>query len=105
MAAQDPTIRRLSAIKAIHTKHARMSPAERAAATEAARAAYTRQLEDQVDPERKLDPEDRAVRVSFLRKAKLAEMSLKAAKARQARRDAEAAAEVDALLSAEAGVA
>lgn len=59
---------------------------DRAAATAAARAAQTRALEDQVDPERRLLPAERAKRVENARIAQLQRMALASAKARRHRK-------------------
>jgi hypothetical protein len=58
----------------------------RTAATAAARAAQTRALEDQVDPDRRLLPAERAKRVENARNAQLQRMALASAKARRQRK-------------------
>lgn len=67
--------------------------------------ALQRRLEDQVDPDRQLDPEDRERRVAYLRRAHFAELARRSVQARArnraARAAAEAAAEIDALVALE----
>jgi hypothetical protein len=53
--------------------------------TRAARAAVVQKFEDEVDPERILDPADRAVRAASARKAYMLGLSLKSAKVRRER--------------------
>lgn len=104
MASNDPVINREAGKKAIRTRLSRMSPAERKAMTEAARAAYLQQLENEVDPGHELDPADRTQRAADLRKARLADAALRARREKlAAQRAAEAEAELDEILSAEAG--
>lgn len=107
MAAKDPATRKSIAEKAIYERLSRMTAAERVAATEPARAERMRQLEDEVDPRRELDEAERARRVTYLLRSRMAEISLLGVKAREekraARLQAEAEAELDAMLSAEAG--
>lgn len=58
---------------------------DRSARTAPAREAFERRFEDQVDPERKLDPADRAKRAEHARKAYFARLALASAKARRLR--------------------
>ena len=58
---------------------------DRAAATAAARAAQQRALEDKVDPDRQLTPDQRAKRVENARQAHMQRMALASAKARRLR--------------------
>jgi hypothetical protein len=101
MAARDPQVRTAAARQAIHTRWSRASQADRKAATEAARAARRQQLEDRVDPERKLDPADRDARVRALVRAELARIARLGVEARRAKRRAAEDAELDRLIEAE----
>jgi hypothetical protein len=51
--------------------------------TAAARKEFLRRFEDQVDPERKLDPAERARRAEHAKKAHMARLALASAKARR----------------------
>ena len=53
--------------------------------TKAARAAFNARFDDEVDPERILDPADRAARAAAARKAYMLGMSLKSARVRRER--------------------
>ena len=53
--------------------------------TKAARAAFDKRFEDEVDPERVLDPEDRAARAAAARKAYMLRLSMRSAKVRRER--------------------
>ena len=53
--------------------------------TKAARAAFNARFDDEVDPERILDPADRAARAASARKAYMLRMSMKSAKLRRER--------------------
>ena len=53
--------------------------------TKAARAAVVQKFEDEVDPERILDPADRAARAASARKAYMLRLSMKSAKVRRER--------------------
>ena len=53
--------------------------------TKAARAAFNTRFEDEVDPERILDPADRAARAASARKAYMLGLSMKSAKVRRER--------------------
>ena len=103
MAARDPERRRLAATIASNTYLARVT--DRASMTAAARSARLKQFEDEVDPRRELDPDERARRVANLRRAHLAKAALASVKARAARKaaaeQAQADAELDQILVAE----
>ncbi len=58
---------------------------DRTARTAPGREAFNRRFEDEVDPDRLLDPAERAVRVEHARKAYFASLALKSAQARRAR--------------------
>lgn len=85
MAAHSPTDRRISAQIAAHAKWATCDPV---AGTAAARAAFDQRFVDEVDPERALDPVERARRAGHARKAYFARLALASAQARRARRTA-----------------
>jgi hypothetical protein len=53
--------------------------------TKAARAAFNTRFDDEVDPERILDPADRAARATSARKAYMLGLSMKSAKVRRER--------------------
>ena len=53
--------------------------------TKAARAAVVQKFEDEVDPERILDPADRAARAVSARKAYMLRLSMKSARVRRER--------------------
>ena len=53
--------------------------------TKAARAAFNTRFDDEVDPERILDPDDRAARAASARKAYMLGLSMKSAKVRRER--------------------
>lgn len=59
---------------------------DRSAATQAARDAMARKFEDQVDPERKLPADERAIRAESARRAHYQRLALKSAQARRAKR-------------------
>lgn len=59
---------------------------DRTAATAPARRALERKFEDQVDPERALDPAERAKRVANARRAHYQRLALAAVKARKAKK-------------------
>jgi alpha-D-ribose 1-methylphosphonate 5-triphosphate synthase subunit PhnG len=73
----------LRARLAAHTLHSKVDGREH---TAAARAAFLDRFEQQVDPDRCLDPVERARRAEHARKAYFLDLSLKSARARQARR-------------------
>lgn len=62
---------------------------DRTAATAPARAGMDKRFEDQVDPDRILTPQERAKRVTNLKRAHFSELALKSAKARKAKTQAE----------------
>jgi hypothetical protein len=64
-----------------HTRWA--NEADRSAATQAARDGFMRRFEDQVDPERVLPVEERAVRAESARRAYFQRLALKSAQARR----------------------
>jgi len=67
--------RRLRAQVAAHTRWSRCE--DRAAATAAATAGFLDRFERQVDPDRRLDPQERARRAANARKAYMASLALK----------------------------
>lgn len=69
---------------AAHTRWAKTS--DRTAATQAARDGLLRKFEDQVDPERVLAPEVRAVRAESARRAHYQRLALKSAQSRRAKK-------------------
>ncbi|HZN75699.1 MAG TPA: hypothetical protein VFC00_29050 [Micromonosporaceae bacterium] len=99
MAARSRPERVLSAITAIETRLSRMSPGDRREMTAPARAARAQRLEDLVDPNRELDPQDRAARVSAARRAEMARLAARAVAARKTRREAERTAQIEALVA------
>jgi hypothetical protein len=76
-----PDFRKLGRIGAL-TMHSRNDARE---TTKAARAAFDRRFELQVDPEGLLDPADRAARARAARRAHMLRMSMKSAKMRRER--------------------
>lgn len=56
---------------------------DRSARTAPARAAFNRRFEDEVDPDRTLDPSTRAQRAEAARKAHFARLALQSAQARR----------------------
>jgi len=60
--------------------------ADRSAATAAARSAFARRFEREVDPKGILPPEERARRAESLRRAHFSRMALASAKKRRGRR-------------------
>lgn len=81
-----PTERRLRAQLAANTRWAQT---DRAAASEAARERQLVHFENVVDPNRELHPAERARRADNARRAHMAELSLKSAKARRLRSEAD----------------
>ena len=78
--ARDPAERStISSIAALE-RHAKGDPV---AATAKARATWLDSFEDQVDPNRELDPEERARRAARLRSAHMKRLALKSARARR----------------------
>ena len=82
-------LRRLQARAAAHVSWANTE--DRPARTRNARAKFEERFEGQVDPERKLAPEERAKRAENARKAYFARLALKSAKARRVRKADDAA--------------
>jgi hypothetical protein len=58
---------------------------DRTKRTQAGRDAFDKRFDDEVDPERKLDPAERAKRAANARKAYFAALAYKSSRARQAR--------------------
>ena len=75
--------RKLHAQLAAHTKWAKCD--DPSAATAPARSAFLRRFEDEVDPDRTLDPAERARRAEHARKAYFKRLALKSARARAGR--------------------
>lgn len=73
--------RKLIAQIAAHESWART--ADRTARTAKAREGFLKRFEDEVDPDRKLEPAERARRAEHARKAYFARLALKSAKARR----------------------
>lgn len=112
VAARDPIIRHLVAVTAGNTFAARQTQQQHDETMARARAALLDKLRTEIDPDGTLaasDPAELDRRVDHLRRAKLAEASLKGVRARQekarARRESEAEAELDALLADDGGAA
>ena len=78
-----PSQRVIRAQIAAHTSWANTE--DRTERTEPGRQAMRKKFEDQVDPDRKLPPAERAKRVENARKAFYQQLALKSAKARAAR--------------------
>ena len=81
-----PEERSLRASIAAHESWANTE--DRSSRTAAARAALLAKFEDEVDPDRKLDPAERARRAEHKRKAHFQRLALASAKARRAKADA-----------------
>lgn len=81
---RSPAERSLQARAAAHARWART--ADRAVATAPARAAFEARFEDEVDPDRRLTPQERARRVEHARAAYFADLSVRSARARRRRR-------------------
>jgi hypothetical protein len=81
MSDHDASLNSLRSSIAANTRWA-LEP-DRSAATAPGRTAFMRRFEDQVDPDRRLDPEERARRVANAKKAYFAALALKSAKARR----------------------
>lgn len=79
--AYDPAKRRAAAKVASNTRWAHEP--DRRAATQAARDAQQRRFEDEVDPERRLEPEERARRVTNAKSAYYTRLAAKSAEARR----------------------
>ena len=73
--------RKLIAQIAAHESWAKTD--DRTARTHAARSAFLKRFEDEVDPAGRLDPAERAKRAEHARKAYFARLALKSAKARR----------------------
>lgn len=58
---------------------------DRTARTQPARDAFLKRFEDEVDPERRLSPQERAKRAEAARKAHFARLALKSARVRRCR--------------------
>lgn len=69
---------------AAHAKWAKIE--DRSAATQAARDGMLRKFEDEVDPDRKLLPEERARRAESARRAFYQRIALKSAQSRRAKK-------------------
>ena len=82
--ALTPSERQLRAQIAVNTSWARTE--DRSARTAPARQANLLRFEQQVDPDGKLAPQERAKRAESLRKAHFQRMALASAKARRLRR-------------------
>lgn len=85
-ATTSPAERTLQARAAAHSKW--KNTEDRTAATEPARLAFLERLADEVDPERRLDPETRARMVESARAEHMQRMALASVRARRARREA-----------------
>lgn len=81
MSMLTPAERTLRARLAAHESWARTG--DRSARTAAARARFLQRFEDEVDPGRTLDPEERARRAEHARKAYFARLALLSAQARR----------------------
>ncbi|GAA4545689.1 hypothetical protein [Pseudonocardia xishanensis] len=84
-----PAERSLRARAAAHARWARCP--NRTEATAAARAARDSRIEDRVDPDGVMSPQDRARAVENYRRAHMTRMALRSAQARRRRRDGGAA--------------
>lgn len=78
-----PTERKLRAQLGAYTSWANTE--NRTARTAKPRAAFNQRFEDEVDPERVLQPDERAKRAGAARQAYFAALALKSAKARRRR--------------------
>jgi hypothetical protein len=76
-----PQERALGSRIAAYSRWARET--DRPAATRAARLAFERRFEDEVDPERLLLPQERAVRAEAARKSYFARLALRSARSRR----------------------
>ena len=95
-----PAERKLSASQSAHTRWAYVP--NRTAATQAARDAFMRKFEEQVDPDGTLAPQERAKRAENAKRAHFARLALKSAISRRKSRELTevaqvAEAELDAL--------
>lgn len=82
MSSLTPTERSLRARKAAHSRWMNTSSAK---ASEDARRRILDRFEDKVDPDRTLDPAERAKRADHARRAYFAGLALKSAQARRER--------------------
>lgn len=88
MASKDPVIASLVATIAVLTDLARCP--DLVARTEPARKALAEKWEREADPEGVLDPDERAKRADFLKRAHYKRMALRSATVRRANRDKKA---------------
>lgn len=88
MSSRDPVERSRLATIAANKRWA--FEQDRTAATQAARDAQQRKREDEVDPEHKLSPEERAKRANNLRLAQMQRIALKGSRAAARKRTAAA---------------
>jgi hypothetical protein len=86
MTAESPAERTLRARAAAHVRWAHES--DRSKATSCARAGLQARFEREVDPDRRLDPIERAKRVESRRKAYYADLARRSAAARRKRKAA-----------------
>ena len=89
MPALSPAERKLRGEIAAHERWAKCP--DRTAATEPARSAFLKRFEEEVDPDRKLDPAERARRADHARTAHMKRLALKSARARSRSTGGEAA--------------
>ena len=82
-----PSERTLRARLAAHTLYSKVDATEH---TRPARQAFLNSFEEQVDPDRKLDPAERKRRAEHAKKAHFARLSLLSSKARRQRKGADA---------------
>lgn len=94
--ALTPAERRMRSQLGAHAQWARTT--DRTARTVAARAGYYRRFENEVDPDRVLDPAERAKRAENARQAHMLKLALASAKARRLRAHA---AQIDAEVAQE----
>lgn len=78
-----PAERRMRSQLGAHAQWARTT--DRTARTAAARAGFNRRFENEVDPDRVLDPAERAKRVENARQAHMLRLAMASAKARRRR--------------------
>lgn len=108
--SMDPHERSLQNRRAALIQHSRIADpsAATAPAREAARRRLVEKFENEVDPDRVLDPAERERRASYARKAYFAGLALKSAQTRRQNRATAAAAaqaaELDVLLDADGDV-
>lgn len=79
-----PAERSLQASAAVHEMWARCD--DRVERTAAARRGFARRFEDEVDPDRRLDPAERAIRAEHARKAHMKRLAIKSAQSRRKNR-------------------